>query len=52
MSRLPNSENQQFNVKDEVDLADWSSYIVMRNINSRYRRNRRNMKLRPQLASV
>ena len=39
MSRLPNCENQPFNVKDEVDsVADWSSWIVMRNINSRYPR--------------
>ena len=36
MSRLHNCENQPFHVKDEVDsLADWSSWIVMRNINSK-----------------
>ena len=35
MSKLPNCEKQPFNVKDEVDsLADWSSWIVMRKINS------------------
>ena len=39
MSKLPNCEKQPFNVKDEVDsLADWSSWIVMQKINSRFLR--------------